>query len=335
MKFISKLDYYAIKPNLALGKNDAYHSSFGGLITLMIFSSILYIFIDFSRNMITKADPAIKTSFNFHDIEPTVDLKDLGLLMFLYDRSKNKYISDSTIAYFEAKIVKTTELEEGGFNEVSIGLEIEPCSIERFKPTYLHEYLKRLGITKSYCLKQDQNHEETISGGWGEPEYDYMNIELRRCSGTSPDGLPCKSKAEIDEVFKNAIAGVNIIDAVLHLEDYNNPHKKMVKSIHTFTSNQIHKEYIIDLSLGRINTDSGWLLESKTEEEFLKVTGEREMTKLISEAETGSVASFVIQMTNIEQVYDRTYDKLQDVFARAGRFRYIEECRKINSKYFE
>ena len=93
----------------------------------------------------------------------------------------------------------------------------------------------------------------------------------------------------------------------------------MVKSIHTFTSNQIHKEYIIDLTLGRITTDSGWLLESKTEEEFLKVTGEREMTKLISEAETGSVASFVIQMTNIEQVYDRTYDKLQDVFARAGK----------------
>lgn len=318
MKFISKLDYYAIKPNLALGKNDAYHSSFGGLITLMIFSAILYIFVDFSRNMITKADPAIKTSLNFHDIEPSVDLKDLGLLMFLYNRSQNKYISDSTIAYFDAKIIKTTELEEGGFSEVSVPLEIEACSVERFKPSSLHEYLKRLGITKSYCIKQEQSHDEIISGGWGEPEYDYMNIELKRCSGISPDGRPCKSKAEIDEVFKNSIAGVNIIDAVLHLEEYSEPHKKMVKSIHTFTSNQIHKEYIIDLSLGRIKTDSGWLLESKTEEEFLKVTGEREMTKLISESETGSVVSFVIQMTNIEHVYDRTYDKIQDVFARAG-----------------
>ena len=320
MKFVSKLDYYAIKPNLALGKNDAYHSTSGGVITLMIFSSILYIFIDFSRNMITKADPAIKTSLNFHDIEPTVDLKDFDLLMFLYDRSRNRYVNDPTIAYFEARIVKTSELEDGGFEEVSIGLELEPCSIEKFQPSYLHEYLKRLGVSKSICIKKEQSHEETISGGWGEPEYDYMNIELRRCIGTAPNGLPCKTKAEIDEVFKNSIAGVNVIDAILHLEDYKEPHRKMVKSMHTFTSNQIHKEYIIDLTLGRITTDSGWLLESKTEEEFLKITGERELTKLISESETGAAVSFVIQMTNIEQVYDRTYDKLQDVFARAGKY---------------
>ncbi len=54
------------------------------------------------------------------------------------------------------------------------------------------------------------------------------------------------------------------------------------------------------------------------EQTFFKVTGEREMSKLIPETETGSVASFVIQMTNIEQVYERTYDKIQDIFARIG-----------------
>jgi hypothetical protein len=98
MKFLSRLDYYAIKPHLALGKNDAYHSTFGGMITLMIFLSILYIFIDFSRNMMTKADPAIKTSLNFHDIEPSVELEDLDLFMFLYDRTNNRYLNDPTIA---------------------------------------------------------------------------------------------------------------------------------------------------------------------------------------------------------------------------------------------
>ena len=318
MKVIRRLDYHGIKPSLKLGKNYVFQSDFGGIVSLIILLIILYVSISFSKNMVIKIDPAIKSSLNFHDNEPTVDLKNFDIFMFLYDRSNNIYIDDPRIAYFEATIVKASELEQGGFDETDVSLDLESCSIEAVSPAYLQKYLKRLGGSKSTCVKKRQNHNETISGAWGKPEYDYMSIDFKKCSGKTPDGRPCKTKEEIEMVFKDAIVGVNIVDAVLHLEDYDDPHKKMIKSIHTFTSNQIYKEYVIDLSLGRIITDSGWLMDSKVEEPFLKVTGEREMTRMASDADGGSLVSFVVQMTNVEQVYDRTYDKLPDIIARTG-----------------
>ena len=321
MKHLKSIDYYSIKPNLLLGKKESFQSPCGGAVTAMIFSIIAYIFYDFSKNMIGKSNPMIKSSLNFHDEEPAVDLKDFDISLFLYNRAQNRYINDSTIAYFEAKIITNFAREDGAVDEKDYPLDLEPCDLSTVKHTYLLESLKRNGYRRSTCVKKEQKHEERIEGGWGEIEFDYLSIELKRCKGISPEGLPCQSNEDIEYTLRNSIAGANILDSILHLENFKEPLKKVVKSLHTFTSNTIHKEYLVELSLGAVETDAGILFSTKTEEQFLKVTGEKEITKMINEVENEAVAVFNFFITNVEHRYSREYDKLQDVLAQAGNLR--------------
>jgi hypothetical protein len=318
MKHLKNLDYYSIKPSLILGKKDSYKSPCGGAVSALIFMVIAYIFYDFSKNMIGKLNPQIKSSLNFHEEEPSVDLKDFNMALFLYNREQNRYINDSTIAYFEARIITNFAREDGAIDEKDYELDLEPCNLSNIPYSYLHEGLKRNGFRLSTCIKKEQKHEERIQGGWGEVEFDYLSIELKRCRGVSPEGLPCQRNEDIEYTMRNSIVGVNVLDSILHLENYKEPLKKVIKSIHTFTSNSIHKEYNVELSIGVVETDAGILFSQSKEESFLKVTGERELTKLVNEVESGAIASFNFVMTNVEYRYSRQYDKLQDVLAQAG-----------------
>lgn len=318
MKHLKNIDFYSIKPSLLLGKKESYKSPCGGAITAIIFSIIAYIFYDFSKNMISKSDPAIKSSLNFHDEEPAVDLENLDIALFLYNREQNFYINDSTIAYFEAKIVTTFAKDDGEVDEKDFPLVLEPCDLNKVKYPYLIDNLKRNGYRRSTCIRKEQSHDERIEGGWGEIEFDYLSITLKRCRGVSPEGLPCQRNEDIEYNLRNSIAGANVLESILHLENYKTPLRKVLKSVHTFTSNIIHKEYNVELSLGVVETDSGVLFSQVKEEDFLKITGERELTKMIAEVDDGALNVFNFYLSNVEHRYNRQYDKLQDVLAQAG-----------------
>jgi hypothetical protein len=112
--------------------------------------------------------------------------------------------------------------------------------------------------------------------------------------------------------------GVDILDSIVDLNDHNKPIKKQVQTSYSLSSSKIFKEIHVYLKSGKIITDRGWLLEDLNEISFLKIDKEREFSREFL-PEEHSIARIFIRMSNLEEVFQRKYDKIQDVAANVGK----------------
>jgi hypothetical protein len=111
--------------------------------------------------------------------------------------------------------------------------------------------------------------------------------------------------------------GADILDSIVDLNDYNNPVKKQVQTTYSLCSTRVYKEIHIFLKSGKVLTDRGWLLEDTKEIPFLKIDKEREFSREILPNEN-TIARIHLRMSNLEEVFQRKYDKIQDVAANVG-----------------
>lgn len=111
--------------------------------------------------------------------------------------------------------------------------------------------------------------------------------------------------------------GVDILDSIVDLNDYNNPIKKQVQTSYSISSTNIYKEINIFLKSGKVLTDRGWLMEDVNEISYLKIDKEKEFSREILPDEH-TIARFNLRMSNLEEVFQRKYDKIQDVAANVG-----------------
>ena len=112
-------------------------------------------------------------------------------------------------------------------------------------------------------------------------------------------------------------AGIDILDSIVDLNDYTNPVKKQVQTSYTIGSTHIYKEISIFLKSGKIITDQGWFLEDINEISYYKIDKEREMSREMV-ANEDNFLRFQLRMNNLEEIYQRKYDKIQDVAANVG-----------------
>ena len=111
--------------------------------------------------------------------------------------------------------------------------------------------------------------------------------------------------------------GVDVLDSIIDLNDYQRPIKKQVQTIYTLSSSKIYKEIHIYLKSGVINTDEGWFLEMMNEKSFLKIDKDREFSREVLPNEN-EIARVFLRMSNLQEVFQRKYDKIQDVAANVG-----------------
>ncbi len=112
--------------------------------------------------------------------------------------------------------------------------------------------------------------------------------------------------------------GVDILDSIIDLNSYENPIKRQVQTSITLSSTKLFKEKNINLKSGKVRTDKGWFLEDLSEISYLKIDSEKEFTRE-RYANEDQIARIILRMSNLEEVSQRKYDKIQDVSANVGK----------------
>ncbi len=123
-------------------------------------------------------------------------------------------------------------------------------------------------------------------------------------------------------LISTGYVGVNIIDTLLDLEDFENPIKKIFNSAYTRLSKALYKEYHIMIRKGIVKTDKGWLYPEEEEKSFYSLAQEKEIVITTNEAQLISTkpifALFSLRINNLQQVFERRYEKIQDVISNTG-----------------
>ena len=111
--------------------------------------------------------------------------------------------------------------------------------------------------------------------------------------------------------------GVDVLDSIIDLNNFEKPVKRQVQTIFTIGSTQIFKELHIFLKSGIVSTDSGWLLEDLNQISYLKIDKDREFSREVLPGEN-QIARIFLRMSNLQELFQRKYDKVQEVAANVG-----------------
>jgi hypothetical protein len=71
-----------------------------------------------------------------------------------------------------------------------------------------------------------------------------------------------------------------------------------------------------------IRTDVGWIYPEIKEEYFFNIAFEKEIIISSNEGKSADdpiFASFTLRVNNLQQIFDRKYDKIQDVVSNLGK----------------
>ena len=148
------------------------------------------------------------------------------------------------------------------------------------------------------------------------------SVYLYKYSILTFSDVTCRSKEKIDDLTATSYIGINYVDTLLDLEDYDFPIKRIFNSAYTRSSKEIFKDYQIFVRQGVVKTDRGWISPNIEEKRFYTIAQEKEMIlsmNEVREASDPSFASFTLRINNLQQTFFRKYDKIQDVLSNLGK----------------
>ncbi len=166
----------------------------------------------------------------------------------------------------------------------------------------------------AFCLPDDFTL--PMMGQFGNPNFFLYQFRLLRCvnSTTKNDCLPTE---EIDKSLENFFVQFVYMDYYIDLSNYENPFNPMLKSdlLQSFSLSVRIDEYLYKIN--NLFTDSGWIMEST---KFSKSYSYDSRTTFNIGKNPEYMWNTKFTISNIVDVYNRKYIRLQTVFENVGGF---------------
>ena len=174
-------------------------------LTLISFSLTFASFFYFARNSLSKSNPKILITEEYH-ADPDKVRMDPNSFMFTFALENN---SNNYRPFIDEGIYKVEAFLETRINQISnkTRIDVIPCD-ENHIPNNsdLREYFNKSDYKNLYCFKDYSK--VFMKGTWDSDEFFDIKINIRACDNET-DGNICKSQTEITNMIEGG-------DAVLH-----------------------------------------------------------------------------------------------------------------------
>ena len=324
-----QLDFLSPKITLFYRGSKRHSSSISGIITILTYIAIIILGLIFSFDFILKRNPTSYFYNRFAYDVGTFSFNDTGIFHFLQAGETNNYKYDNRII----NVIGVNEYSSLITADINITLYdhwiYEPCNnqhIGKLKD-YLNDsetsFYNGICINKFYnkTTKEIITINDTkfkypfISHGSINPNSKPYGIFILRCQNHSElNKTDCYDKDISDEkILEVDIINMHFIDHYIDVTNYNYPLVRFYNKIRnqivlsSYTINHLNFKPL------QLNTRTGIILNSNFElNSFNFDVNEKLITE---EANTGIYSSFYFWMGNEIGIYDRKYQKMQDIFA--------------------
>ena len=307
---------------------ESHSSSISGIITILTYLSILILGLIFSIDFVFKKNPTAYFYNKFIYDTGVFSFDNTGIFHFI------KLADNENLNYFNSSIIiiglhENTNIANPNFN-ISLydHWVYEPCNNQHIGD--LKDYLNDIetAFYNSHCINKfynkatkklininDSNFKyPKIEHGSSNPNSKPYGIYILRCQNNSELNKTCddenisdKTAIEIDTIH------IFFIDHYIDVTNYRYP---LTNFYHKISNKIVLSSYTINhlnFSPLKLNTHTGIITNSNSELiSFNFDLNEKLTTK---EENTGIYGSFYFWMQNQMNIYDRTYQKIQDVSA--------------------
>jgi len=323
---IKKFDIFGISYSFQMENQSRFKTILGGWITIFFYIILIALFFSFGVDFYQRKNQKISlNSKNIHYKEVNFTNKNFTLA-FRIENEFGLQIINNSIFFLEVGFFRHEMQENGKWLMTKINdnqnLTFSKCSeLENFREK---EKDFNISLSSWFCINFNNS---TLGGYWDGNFVNGLIINTRKCSNKKYKNLQCLEQNNIEKEFKSGInTGANLFYSFLFLEslpvmdNFENPIQSHLINKYEMLDLNVLKRSVQIFKRISIDSDVGWLFSER--EEFTYFSNDYIMQdfSLKKEIEEDILYSHLIYLGRKEDIFSRSYTKLQEVLANVGGF---------------
>lgn len=308
MELLKRIDILGPECKIKIQKNDNYKTKTGGVLTLFFFVLVILAFVAFCRDLFEKKVPII--TFNRETAnEASYILTDENFAFTIWNQHDQTPIED-----FDRKFHMYLNV----FNNTNTGYTEETFKLQKCEKQTLEKIKSELRADPEfyYCLPKDTKI--NILGVFLKGEFISTRLNVDFCTKESSGRDDCYPMEETRKSLGKLQMNLIFEDFYTDSYNYSDPFKKTYYSENILTTPITFCRQIYYFKTIEYVTDRGWVLQEK--ETILKNGIENTVNQMIPDQNTRTIYSHQFVNSKWRDVYNRSYIKIQGVFAFLGGF---------------
>jgi hypothetical protein len=307
-------DFYAQNLQLTLDGKNKFKSHVGGILTFITLIIVIVFSWLIGKDIYFKENPFYyQQNLNLpHYQKVDLNYSSFSLAFSLFHINGN-IMDDDRFLKIKLTYNQIQLDEEGMLNTNPTQIELKKCTLENF-PSVDQSAFDSQSLGLQYCPAQ---FNLTLSGYWTQYPLNYLSLGIFECDEiTNPEY--CASSVEKENYIKeNGISfGMLFLDYSVSVNNYSYPNPSLFTNPYKFLTKDMKiVNYMIKSD--KILTDSGFIFESISEVNYLKVYELQSDTLLYSES-LRQLAEFNFYSSNMSTVSIRKYIKISEIIASVG-----------------
>lgn len=328
MKFLKLFDLYGVSFNFSVLGNRKFKSSFGGSLTILTVISIFLFTIFFGQELFKRQEPKVNQETKKPDQYARIFMQNSNFTIpWRLSDIDSVPINFTNFLYVHLSL-KTYKLIDGNWISKEYVFNSTKCS----QLDSIEENLKKqIDPSTWYCFDWSSfpAQEMMVGGYWDTDFINYIAIDVFTCNGKKGTGSNCTNLDNLKQAMtsfqriyfetfipSNFFTPLNSSTSIqsYHFNWYDTLNPNILKIQRSF------------LKVMRVYDDIGWIFSDINYSDSISfdsfgnsVDFKSDNDYLNSTSTSGSrIFSYYIFMTKSEQIYYRSYLKVQDIAAQVG-----------------
>lgn len=319
MNIVKNCDLIGPELKILINGNQRFKSKIGGIFTLIWLILIILAFCAFGRDIIEKKNPLIQMNSKVNlDRIFNYDSNKFTIMFAITDNVKLLPINNiqrKMKLYFNVRNTNATKsVNSSETTLLDINYDLIPCNSSFVLPGAIDNLI--VDVSNYWCVPPNIKYQ--LINGLGEGTSQWFRIQMEICKNSTKNDNNCLPSDQIYNEFSTINVHYVISDIVIDGYDYLNPGKENFISGLIKGGSNTWSRNIYWFNGVQYTTDKSWILESNRNQNYFK--NNLIEAQLYSQPNTQVFFSHLISIVQLADYYNRSYIKIQGVFAYIGGF---------------
>ena len=313
-------DHFGVPPAYLYKTKRLFHTLFCQIISILMNIGCCGMLITLIIELISRNKPSVNHVAVTQNIgsNATVNTEDLIISFGILDTTYSIF-SDPSYIQFEA-LYEVASTSNGSLSARATPINLVNCSDTNL-PLYTKYGLKSVfesnNLMNYYCFNNTELDNELVIGGlFGSEFYGVIHAKVKKCVNNTNSDIICKTPEEIAEKTNGFWFEFFFLDHFVDIYDYGQPVQTFSNSLYTWIAPQFYKSIRAYFNRVKVNSDNGIIFEAAAHHNSYKY--ERMNYDMIGNENDDNLVEFIIISSFNEDIYDRTYIKVQNICANIG-----------------
>jgi hypothetical protein len=312
---IEKIDIFGDGIHLKINNVEKAKTLIGASFTILIAIASIIVLIIMSMDIFKKEKPSVTLESRIVPNRPNITLDSYTFPMsFMVQDEQNNPIELSKYFTLEAVEYTVSVDENGTINSFEEYYDYVPCYPSHF-PLISNDTFYSSGLNNYFCF---DNQNFTISGFYDNPYMRFVMFSLKKCFNSTANSFGCASESEIIDILEHKSLSWNIYyqNTIFNTQNFAEPAIRYIVNNYRAIKNGLYKLYDIYLMNRKLISDNGIIFESIEESSIISFfEADYDFSDM---TEDGYLVTIFLYSSNREEIYNRSYVKIQWVFASVG-----------------